>query len=457
MVSFPLRHNSPLRTSLGAAGVDFLQHGLEAIGRILPHTVATWNQPRKTTKAVKTTATFLGREKKQVRLRLGLAVNAQNWEITGELQRRKILSGVGAIARTMDARERDLAGHVLAVLTSTLGAPAPGKDGAASLHALRATFDERVIARHLQEHHRLRSDLGRLFVALRQLAEQSYENKALSFGCIIEPSKKGSQGPAFPTAFFGRKRYRALSDGYNTAYVMSGGGDLLKFIHLGKKPRSIRHFFPEWTEDLASRTTAKNLAVALTRQGDLLVFDKGNLAFTYRFGHWQYWNHSHLVDLLRNAARVQRVGPRKLEPVVRAIYRAALDVSFKRSGGLFVLLRARKDLRRIVRPGEAIDDPKRDPIDKAFDSALGGTYVPEMERGLLAELAGLDGGVVLSNDGHLRAYGAILEPRKRGKITGTEGSRTKAAIGASNYGLAVKISSDGDISVFAKGTKLIEV
>ena len=69
----------------------------------------------------------------------------------------------------------------------------------------------------------------------------------------------------------------------------------------------------------------------------------------------------------------------------------------------------------------------------------------------------MDGAVVLDNSGRIRAYGAVLQPKKTGKLRGTEGSRTKAAIGASNYGLAVKISSDGDISVYYKGSEFIRV
>jgi hypothetical protein len=42
-------------------------------------------------------------------------------------------------------------------------------------------------------------------------------------------------------------------------------------------------------------------------------------------------------------------------------------------------------------------------------------------------------------------------------ILRAEGSRTKAAIGAPNYGLAIKISSDGDITLYATGQKLIQV
>jgi DNA integrity scanning protein DisA with diadenylate cyclase activity len=74
-----------------------------------------------------------------------------------------------------------------------------------------------------------------------------------------------------------------------------------------------------------------------------------------------------------------------------------------------------------------------------------------------AELAGLDGAIVLSNSGELLAYGAVLRPRRSGRIRGHEGSRTKAAVGASLYGLAVKVSVDGDITVFSKGKEFLTV
>jgi hypothetical protein len=55
------------------------------------------------------------------------------------------------------------------------------------------------------------------------------------------------------------------------------------------------------------------------------------------------------------------------------------------------------------------------------------------------------------------AFGAVLRPKKSGRLRGSEGSRTKAAIGASFYGLSVKISSDGDITVYHKGREFITI
>jgi hypothetical protein len=456
-VTFKLSSNSRLRTHLGEAGVDFLEYGLGGLTRILPHVEATdWKIQETESSSV---ANFVDADKRQLRLDLGLRLDPTKWTVRGRLQRRKVPSGAGSISRTISLRERDIAARVLTAISDTLG-PANADDGT-SLNALRPSFDERIVGEHLSHYHRLEFDLSEWLVALRQLAEQTYENKALAFGCVIDPNNRTEpeKGARFPRDFLhrDRKKYRALSDGYRTSYRVSGKGALLGFFELGRTGAQGSRYYPEWCEDFATEARGGKIGLALTRQGDVLVLDDGHLTFTYRFGRWQYWNHAHLVDLIRNAARVQKVPPNLLSHVVRAVYRAALDVSFRRSGGLFVLLRRRKSLRQIVRSGEAIDDYKRDPLDAVFDRAVAPVKVQALPRSVLAELASLDGAVVLGNKGDLLAYGAILEPKKKGRITGTEGSRSKAAIGASKFGLSVKVSSDGDITVYHAGEKLITV
>jgi DNA integrity scanning protein DisA with diadenylate cyclase activity len=111
----------------------------------------------------------------------------------------------------------------------------------------------------------------------------------------------------------------------------------------------------------------------------------------------------------------------------------------------------------VVRPGDALADPKRSDTDREFDNFLKGHTIQSLPRPVTVELASLDGAVVLENSGRVLAYGAVLQPKKSGRLRGTEGSRTKAAIGASNYGLAIKISSDGDISVYHNGAKFIQI
>lgn len=452
-MSFKVPTNSTLRRELGEAGVDFLEHGIEGLERVLPHVdTGNWRIEKG---AASVAVTFSDSTRRELRVVLGMDLDGTAYSIYGTIQRRKIASGVGSISRTISLREQDIAKRIMTAIASTLG-PA-NAESAGSLTALRAGIDERAIAEHLANYHGLDIDLAEWFTTLRGLAEQTYENKAVAFGCLIETENETlpQHGATFPRDFLSRKRYRALSDGYRSAYRVSGRGALLGFVEIGGRKLPPDRFYPEWCEDLAAEARHGRIGIALTRHGDIIIMDDGHLTFTYRFGRWQYWNHGHVVDLILNAARVQHVPPVLLGTVVRSIYRAALDVSFRRSGGLFVLLRNRQKLHHVVRAGEGIYDTGRDTLDATFDTALGPRKAQSLPRCLLTELAGLDGAVVLSNKGDLLAVGAILEPRRKGKVTGAEGSRTKAAIGASNYGLAIKISSDGDITVYVAGTKLI--
>lgn len=455
---FRVRRNFRVAKALGNEGCAFVEHGIAALSRLLPHvTVASWTVMAGT---AKTRATFVDQERRTLRLALAISLKDHSWTFSSTLERRKPKSGVGAtISRTIDTRERDIAEAVLTTLKSVV--ESSDLRDPHSMAALKSDFDERVAAAHLSGRYELTFDLGLWFRALRRLAEQTYENKALTFGCIVDG--KSSALPkarcVFPADFLDQKKFRALSDGYRTAYRVSRGGAVLGFVEL-TKPKSGAsggRYFPQWSAEVSSMSTRGSIGLCLTRQGDLVVFEAGQMMFTYRFGTWQYWNHSHIVDIVKNAARVQHVPLAEVAALARTIYRAALDISFRRSGALFVWLRAKKGLPRVVRRGDALGDSHRRPTELAFDAALGGGSVEHWPRAVLTELASLDGAVVLSNKGALLAYGAVLDPKKKGRIRGTEGSRSKAAIGASHFGLAVKVSSDGDITVYSKGDQLLKI
>lgn len=330
-----------------------------------------------------------------------------------------------------------------------------------SLEAVSREFDESIVSDHIQHHHNLKLPVSAMLRTLHTLSEQSYESKALTFGCILDPQNSAPAGSdSFPTDFLRSKKYKALSDGFRTAYLISTNGALVDFLDLDRASSaelSEKHHFPDWTESIARASRGGRCGIALSRQGDILIFDEGTLRLTYRFGQWQYWNHAHLIKLLRDRAKAQRVPKQVLGRVVGKIYRVALDVSFRRSGGLFVILHNQRTLHEIVRLGDAIGDRGRQSADASFDEVVAQRMFQSLPRSVAVELASLDGAVVLRNSGEIAAYGAVLQPRIAGELHGSEGSRTKAAIGASNYGLAVKISSDGDISIYYQGKEFIRV
>jgi hypothetical protein len=447
-----------IEQSLGEEGFSFLQHGIDSIARLLPHTeMEKWQQTRVTSNHKR--VSWPSPERRS--LKLALVINVpqdKSYAFTSTLTRMKAPTGAGSqVSRTLDERERDLCDRVLQRIETVLKG---GKSATTSesLRAIWSMFDEQIVASHLKAHHGLKLDVSGVFRSFRELAEQSYENKSLTFGCLLDHRKKTKprRGGVFPTDVLEKKRFRALSDGYRTAYRISTYGCVVGFEDLLKTGSRGQHFFPEWCEYLAHASKRKVCGVCLTRQGDILVFDAGTLRFTYRFGRWQYWNHTHIIDLLKNRARVQHVRPTIIGSVVQSIYQAALDVAFRRCGGLFILLRSQANRRKIARRGDSINDANRDSMDAEFDESLPSLKIQSISRRIMVELAGLDGAVVLNNNGDLLAYGAVLQPKKKGKIGPAEGSRTKAAIGASKYGLAVKISSDGDISFYENGRRFLK-
>ena len=466
-----LRANSQLRQRLRAGAESFLNHGAGAVERLLPHIeVSAWQEGSwRHPSAVWTSS-------KRTEVRITFAIGGRHDKTARSLRatvKRRRTRVIGKAAEVISSREHSICGLIASRVSQVFDEFAPdaqvdGSAGArhkafdeASLAAIKSSFDEFVVASHLQAHHHLRLRITAVLGALHTLSEQSYENKALTFGCILDPNEhRKAVWSRFPSQVLTSKRYKALSDGFRTAYVVSSRGSVIDFVDLDRYERAQvtdRHFFPEWAESIARASRRGKCGIALSRQGDLLVFDEGSLRFTYRYGRWQYWNHAYLVKLLRDRARAQRVRPQILGRVVGAMYRVALDVSFRRSGGLFVILHNRRNLRQIVRRGDAIADGERARIDQEFDTVFEGHTFQSLSRRVAVELASLDGAVVLENSGRILAYGAVLQPKRSGRLRGTEGSRTKAAIGASNYGLAMKISSDGDISVYFDGEEFIRV
>lgn len=457
-----LRANSRLHKTLDSVGVELLTHIAGSIERILPHVEpldwveSEWREPGSVWNDV-------GRTEIRITISIGRYDAPGNRSLTALIRRRQLSNLTGA---TLDTREHDICSRIAARISEVMSYVFIDEEmdmetSGATTRAMRDSFDESVIADHIENHHNLSISVNALLSALHTMSEQTYENKSLVFGCVLDPNYQSAESsPKFPELFLNAKKYKALSDGYKTAYHVASDGGVIDFVDLERvtaPPLNERYYFPEWTFAMARASRDGRCGVTLTRQGDILVFDEGALRLTYRYGRWRYWNHNHVVKLLRDRARAQKVPVKILGGVVGSIYRMSLDISFRRSGGLFVILHNRRDLKKIVREGDAIFDGSRNATDNDFDKVVRTHKIQSLPRAVAVELASLDGAVVLANSGEILAYGAVLQPKKAGRLKGSEGSRTKAAIGASNYGLAIKISSDGDMTVYFDGSEFFKI
>lgn len=466
-----LRSNSRLKKALGDAGGDYLEHALASFARLLPHVrPPRW---REASGSEKDTKSVWGRKNQSIEVQIGfsdLRAPVKKGEkaappkdqlarkLTASIQRISIERASAPRWHTMSLGEHSTCLAIVEQIKSVVRV-ARRDANARSLEVLRQAFDDMVVGSLVTSEFQLQFDAGAMLRSIKSLAEQTYENSSLSFGCLISPKAKPKASARFPQDFLETKRFRSLSDGFATAYHIGGNGALKEFVTLRtctyNEGVTGHHFYPLWAEDMAACTRNGRCGIALTRHGDILIFKEGSLLWTYRFGRWQMWNHAALCQLLTNLIRGRKTPLQTSAKLARAVYRAALDAAFRRRGALFVVLDARKHLKAVAARDDHIDHRSQNAIEAVFDAALGELVLQTMPRPTLAELASLDGAVITERNGRVLSYAAVMRPRKKGQLKGTEGSRTKAAIGASNYGTAVKVSADGQISIYFKGREFL--
>lgn len=284
----------------------------------------------------------------------------------------------------------------------------------------------------------------------RQLSQRSYENRSISYGLVATASKSRVRTHvSFPSGVQDNKRFDAITDGYRTALFLNKYGEIIRLEKIEKKNRGEqRTYRPLWLEPLADFSTDMNLGIALTYQGDIMITWKRSILLSSRNGKWTYWNHRENLSVLRGAieARYGRP-PHNMSTLVERVYRCSLDVSFRRTGGMFFVLNNAADLSLFVDPEDQIRGNRRKPGDRALGDSLRDISLFRIEREVLADLAMLDGAIVCSRNGRLLAYGSVLKMPFPAGLEQIEGARSKAAHSASHKGLVVKISSDGPISV----------
>lgn len=187
----------------------------------------------------------------------------------------------------------------------------------------------------------------------------------------------------------------------------------------------------------------------------------------YDGNSWRYLNHE-LVH-----SKLLSLEP-SLGEVNRRLWQVALRLSERKQGGLILIVRDPGVLSEICQPIE-LNLAGDSRFERMRAQALWGAdadrrltpkeYVLEQYRSqpiaaidteVLVSFARIDGALVVSDQGQLLGFGVILRPPGNNKTRADVGARSHAARLASPYGLAIKISEDGPITVYHKGRKIIE-
>ena len=231
-----LRANSPLRRTLGAGAVNFLEHAAGSIERILPHVkVVDWREAE-WAKAASVWASA-SRTEIRVTFAIGRPGDKNSRSLSGIVRRRSLPLQGGAARSTLDDREFDICNQIVRRLSQVMESN-PGAVGEATIKAIRAAFDEYVVAQHIEAHYELPPlTIDSIFDALHTLSEQSYENKALTFGCIVDSRRRSTRrfrtDFALPTSFQVTARFWISSTSIDLRKVILPRGII---IPIGRSP-----------------------------------------------------------------------------------------------------------------------------------------------------------------------------------------------------------------------------
>ena len=185
-----LRANSRLHDRLDRVGVELLTYIAGSIERILPHVEplkweeSEWREPGSVWNDT-------NRTEIRITISIGRYDAPGNRSLTALVRRRKLSNAAGA---TLDTREHAICNRIAARISEVMSYVFIDEEleletSRATIRAVRDTFDESVIADHIENHHRLKVSVSALLSALHTMSEQTYENKSLAFGCVLDPKE----------------------------------------------------------------------------------------------------------------------------------------------------------------------------------------------------------------------------------------------------------------------------
>jgi len=327
-----------------------------------------------------------------------------------------------------------------------------------------AFLDRRTYAIEARE---ARADqIASVIELLRVAALSSYEGRPISTGVLLlgtteDPCRPGAplpaSAPSYTEPLTAIKGFYRLADGVQTLFLVNCDGRLLDIIDVERWGRqvarreSLRVPCAKAYQSHARATLEHgHICALLGPSREIKVFAEGAELFTFRGASW------HLLDVqAKYKVWAEAVGEPSL---AMPIFQTALDLADKREGALFVVVRDARLLSQLVSSGDRLDIARvgesgndGPPSRRDLLHLLERRTLADLDPGVLAALASLDGAVVVDTAGRLLAVGAILRhpPAPDGAGGGMmEGARTTAALAASRFGPVLKVSEDGVITFF---------
>jgi hypothetical protein len=314
----------------------------------------------------------------------------------------------------------------------------------------------RVVLNALRLAHRRTVDPGVLEEAISTLcllSHRRYEGRipelAVCFGGSLRRPERQAPAVYFGRKFLGSKKSAVLLKGGTLLLHCLGNGRVVEVVDLdfaSSGPVYDRILGPlDLISTLNYSYAHGAVTVILTRQGEVLVAMGARICFSWDGASWRVYPAMRLADQLCAELRSVCASKSKALPkhLARHITTIALTLREDRLGALLVMSSSEETISRLIRNTQA----NKSPVEALYSRLFVGRPLRSLAPQLVCNAAALDGAVVIDGNGIVRGIGCIFET---GRVrTATEGARTRAALFASKDGVALKISQDGEMSIFS--------
>jgi hypothetical protein len=273
---------------------------------------------------------------------------------------------------------------------------------------------------------------------LRRLSTARVEGEPQSQGVVIRArGKSDTDRASYPSAVSSLKRTAALSNGSSAVLVLDRRGGVER-IAVSPRPS-----YDQSPEEVAGVATA--VGISLRRDSSIVITIRGVPFATLRNGRWRA-----LLGTQLHRALEAELG----KPLGSALGLLAYFHQQSGHGALIAVTDDLDDIKDVDRVAAATSPASiNDPPQWVLHRALPKLGVAKLPVPFLSSIVAIDGATLVSPQGELLAYGAIIPSEN----AGLEGARTSAARALSSRGLTLKISEDGPISVWRGGRMIIEI
>ena len=327
------------------------------------------------------------------------------------------------------------------------------------------------------------NNLGALFDELETWAVKTYEGKNVTMGFIINPEATSdfSVGNQKWLTFMHDDASAMLTDCIHSVIELDAQCNFVTYHSLseGNQIPSCKLSYKtplRFSQLIQTLVRDKKRGVFLLNNGDIVLAKDQEVRFVRRNLRWLNLSYGAFQNALQPFVEQHKgtsaASDENMERILESIFASVLDVSFSHSGGIVAVVGETWPGSVLVENcgNDPILAPCDDLLSSAYDSEennediralkrallkrlIAGKTFDKLDRKLRSELLGLDGACIIRCNGNVQAFGAII----RNDSGSLGGGRGAAARKLSEYGMAVKISTDGYIEVYVKGNLVYSI